>query len=104
MRFQTYRRVKRGAVTALVLVPVAALGAVLLPANAQDGKIKEPGKVVGDVERVDQRRHHDAVPHGLERLAAGPQHAAELSRRGHHPAPDLQRLEVGDDAHARRRP
>jgi hypothetical protein len=46
MRFQTYRRVKRGAVTALVLVPVTALGALLLPANAQDGKIKEPGKVV----------------------------------------------------------
>jgi hypothetical protein len=46
MRFQTYRRVKRGAVTALVLVPVAALGALLVPANAQEGKIKEPGKVV----------------------------------------------------------
>jgi hypothetical protein len=46
MRFQTYRRVKRGAITALVLVPIAALGAVLLPANAQDHKIKEPGLVL----------------------------------------------------------
>jgi hypothetical protein len=46
MRFQTYRRVKRGAVTALVLVPVAAVGALLLPANAQEHKIKEPGKVM----------------------------------------------------------
>jgi len=46
MRFQTYRRVKRGAVTALVLVPVAAVGALLLPANAQEHKIKEPGKIV----------------------------------------------------------
>ena len=55
MRFQTYRRVKRGAVTALVLVPVAAVGALLLPANAQDGKIggarqRETGRVA---ERVD---------------------------------------------------
>jgi hypothetical protein len=46
MRFQTYRRVKRGAVTAFVLVPVAAVGALLLPANAQEHKIKEPGKVM----------------------------------------------------------
>ena len=46
MRFQTYRRVKRGAVTALVLVPITALGAALLPAHATDGKLKEPGKVV----------------------------------------------------------
>ncbi len=46
MRFQTYRRFKRGAVTALVLVPVAAVGALLLPANAQEHKIKEPGKVM----------------------------------------------------------
>jgi hypothetical protein len=38
--------VKRGAVTALVLVPVAAVGALLLPANAQEHKIKEPGKVI----------------------------------------------------------
>jgi hypothetical protein len=38
--------VKRGAVTALVLVPVAAVGALLLPANAQQHKIKEPGKVM----------------------------------------------------------
>jgi hypothetical protein len=46
MRFQTYRRAKRGAATALVLVPIAALGALLLPAQAQDGKLKTPGKVV----------------------------------------------------------
>jgi hypothetical protein len=46
MRFQTYRRVKRGAITALVLVPVLALGAMFLPANAQDGKIKGPGLVL----------------------------------------------------------
>ena len=87
MRFQTYRRVKRGAVTALVLVPVAALGALLLPANAQDGKIKEPGKVRGDVERLDERRHHHAVPHRLGRVGAGSQHAVELPRRRRDPAP-----------------
>jgi len=46
MRFQTYRRVKRGALTAVVLVPVTALGALLMPANAQMGKIKLPGKVL----------------------------------------------------------
>ena len=47
MRFQTYRRVKRGAVTALVLVPLATASAMLLPgAHAQDGKLKGPGKVV----------------------------------------------------------
>jgi Transcription factor WhiB len=46
MRFQTYRRVKRGAITALVLVPIAALGAMFVPANAQDGKIKTPGLVL----------------------------------------------------------
>ena len=46
MRFQTYQRAKRGAVTALVLVPIAALGASFLPAHATDGKLKEPGKVV----------------------------------------------------------
>jgi hypothetical protein len=46
MRFQTYRRVKRGAITALVLVPVLALAALFLPANAQDGKIKQPGLVL----------------------------------------------------------
>jgi hypothetical protein len=46
MRFQTYRRVKHGAITALVLIPIAALSAMLLPANAQDGKLKTPGKVV----------------------------------------------------------
>ena len=46
MRFQTYRRVKRGAVTALVLVPIAALSASFLPAHAQDGKLKGPGLVV----------------------------------------------------------
>jgi hypothetical protein len=46
MRFQTYRRVKHGAITALVLVPLAVVSAMLLPANAQDGKLKTPGKVV----------------------------------------------------------
>jgi hypothetical protein len=46
MRFQTYRRVKRGAITAVVLVPLLALGAMLLPANAQDGKMKGPGLVL----------------------------------------------------------
>jgi hypothetical protein len=46
MRFQTYRRAKRGAVTALVLVPIAALSAMFLPANAQLGKIKSPGLVL----------------------------------------------------------
>jgi hypothetical protein len=46
MRFQTYQRAKRGAVTALVLVPIAALGATLLPAHATDGKLKTPGKVI----------------------------------------------------------
>jgi hypothetical protein len=45
MRFQTYQRAKRGAITAAVLVPLAAAGAFLLPARAQDGKIKQPGKV-----------------------------------------------------------
>ena len=45
MRFHTYKRLRRTALTAGVLVPVAALGAMLLPANAQDGKLKEPGKV-----------------------------------------------------------
>jgi hypothetical protein len=45
MRFQTYRRAKGGALAALVLVPVAAAGVAFLPAHAQDGKIKEPGKV-----------------------------------------------------------
>lgn len=45
MKFRTYRRVKQAAVTGLVLVPLAAAGALLLPAHAQDGKIKEPGKV-----------------------------------------------------------
>ena len=45
MRFQTFQRARRGAVTAAVLVPVVALGALFLPANATDGKIKEPGVV-----------------------------------------------------------
>ena len=45
MRFHTYKRLRRAALTAGVLLPVAALGATLLPANAQDGKLKEPGKV-----------------------------------------------------------
>jgi hypothetical protein len=45
MRFHTYKRLRRTALTAGVLVPVAALGSMLLPANAQDGKLKEPGKV-----------------------------------------------------------
>jgi hypothetical protein len=45
MRFQTYRRLRRGAVTAVVLLPVTVLGAMFLPANAIDGKIKQPGKV-----------------------------------------------------------
>ena len=46
MRFQTYRRAKRSVVTALVLVPIAAVGAMLLPAQAQDGKLKGPGMVL----------------------------------------------------------
>jgi hypothetical protein len=46
MRFQTYRRVRRSALTAAVLLPVMALGALFLPADATDGKIKEPGIVV----------------------------------------------------------
>jgi hypothetical protein len=45
MKFQSYRRMKRGAITALVLVPLAAAGSLLVAAHAQDGKIKEPGKV-----------------------------------------------------------
>src|SRR3954447_13222303 len=47
MRFQTYRRAKRGAITALLLVPIVALGALFLPAsNATDGKMKGPGLVL----------------------------------------------------------
>jgi hypothetical protein len=46
MRFQTYLRLRRGALTAAVLVPIAVLGAIFLPANASDGKIKEPGIVI----------------------------------------------------------
>jgi hypothetical protein len=45
MKFQTYRRVKRAAITGVVLVPLAAAGSLLVNAHAQDGKIKEPGKV-----------------------------------------------------------
>ena len=45
MRFQTYQRIRRTALTAGVLVPVAALGSMLLPANATDGKLKQPGIV-----------------------------------------------------------
>jgi len=45
MNFRTYRRVKRTAVTAVVLVPLAVAGSLLVVAHAQDGKIKEPGKV-----------------------------------------------------------
>ncbi len=45
MRFQTYRRFRRGALTASVLVPLLALGALFLPADATDGKLKEPGYV-----------------------------------------------------------
>ncbi len=46
MRFQTYQRVRRSARTALLVVPIAALGALLLPANAaQQHKIKEPGLI-----------------------------------------------------------
>ena len=45
MRFHTYRRLRRAVLTAGVLVPVAALGAVLVPANATDGKLKQPGVV-----------------------------------------------------------
>ena len=45
MKFRTYRRVRRTAITGLVLVPLAAAGTLLMSAHAQDGKIKEPGKV-----------------------------------------------------------
>jgi hypothetical protein len=45
MKFKTFQRVRRAALTAGVLVPVAALSAVLLPANATDGKLKQPGVV-----------------------------------------------------------
>ena len=45
MRFQTYRRLRRSALTAAVLVPLIALGAMFLPADANDGKLKEPGVV-----------------------------------------------------------
>ena len=46
MRFQTYQRVRRSLRTALVVVPVAALGvAALIPANAGLPKIKSPGVV-----------------------------------------------------------
>jgi len=45
MRFQTYQRLRRGAVTAAVLVPIAVLGAIFLPADAHDGKLKQPGIV-----------------------------------------------------------
>jgi hypothetical protein len=71
MRFQTYRRVKRGAITALVLVPIAALGAMFLPANAQDGKIKGPGMVLASwnastagVETMPYRTYWDASAKG----------------------------------------
>jgi hypothetical protein len=45
MRFQTYRRLRRSALAAVVLVPLMALGAMFLPADANDGKLKEPGGV-----------------------------------------------------------
>jgi hypothetical protein len=45
MRFQTYRRIRRSALTAALLVPLLALGALLLPADATDGKLKQPGIV-----------------------------------------------------------
>jgi len=45
MRFQTYLRLRRGALTAAVLVPIAVLGAIFLPADATDGKLKQPGIV-----------------------------------------------------------
>jgi hypothetical protein len=45
MKFKTFQRVRRAALTAGILVPVAALSAVLLPANAIDGKLKQPGVV-----------------------------------------------------------
>ena len=72
MKFQTYRRVKRGAITVLVLVPIVALGALLLPSShAQDGKIKEPGKVTatwsastGGVSTMPYRTYWDASAQG----------------------------------------
>jgi hypothetical protein len=45
MRFRTYLRLRRGALTAVVLVPIAVLGALFLPADATDGKLKQPGMV-----------------------------------------------------------
>jgi hypothetical protein len=45
MRFRTYRRFRRSALTAVMLVPLATLGALFLRADANDGKIKTPGVV-----------------------------------------------------------
>ena len=45
MRFRTYRRFRRSALTAVMLVPVMALGALFLRADANDGKIKTSGVV-----------------------------------------------------------